>query len=61
MKIEIDFYCYKCGKGMCKYVDLNYKKEEIRIDINPCPDCLNEAREEGYKTGFNHGANSVRR
>lgn len=41
--IQLDFYCDACGKPMCNNIIYNNLRSIIRIE--PCENCLEEARE----------------
>ncbi len=42
--IQLDFYCNACGKPMCNNIFYDNIRSIIRIE--PCENCLEEAREE---------------
>lgn len=42
--IKLDFYCEVCGSPMCDNISYDNLRSIIRIE--PCENCLEEAREE---------------
>lgn len=42
--IQLDFYCEVCGNPMCNNIIYDNQRSIIRIE--PCENCLEEAREE---------------
>lgn len=44
---QIDFYCEKCGKPMCD--NITYDRYRSIIRIEPCENCLEQAREEARR------------
>jgi len=45
--IQLDFYCKVCGSPMCDNIIYDNLRSIIRIE--PCENCLEEAREEARK------------
>lgn len=52
-EISIEVYC-SCGNGLCNQTTC--KKYGV-ITIEPCEDCLQKAKEEGYNAGAHDGQN----
>ena len=44
-------YCSQCGRGLCNYT----KVSNLDVNVDPCPDCLKDARSEGYDNGLRKG------
>jgi hypothetical protein len=50
ISLEIYAKCNECGKDLKCGLSVNYyKSNEITIDVEPCPNCIAEALEEGRK------------
>lgn len=56
-EVEVDFevWCGTCGKGLCALTEVTNES----IEVDACPDCINEAeyigRDEGYSDGYEDG------
>lgn len=50
IKTEIEIWC-SCGKGLCE----QSVGGEGFIQIDPCENCLEKAKDEGYEQGFAAG------
>ena len=50
VEIDVEIYCATCGKGLCD-VSL-VRRSRNAIDVEACPECLNNARDNGYIKGF---------
>ncbi len=51
-EVEIDFYCGVCGKSL----DVKYKDwTKTSLVVDPCVDCVEEARDEGRAEGLEVG------
>lgn len=46
---EFEVYCGQCGKGLCNNCTetVTYNRQMNRLNIDPCENCLERAREEG--------------
>jgi len=51
IKAEFEVWC-SCGKGICHLVSVSGNN---RVSIDPCPDCLEKSRAEGYDEGYEAG------
>jgi hypothetical protein len=52
LEFEFEAYCAVCNSGICSNVDgqrgsYTKKSRDPYIDVTPCEDCLEEARQEG--------------
>ncbi len=58
-EVEFEVYCAKCGAGLCNNTKTNdarysYSGAHMAIlEVAPCENCLNEARDDGYEKGVN--------
>jgi hypothetical protein len=50
--IDLEFYCSNCGAAMCNNINLDYKWSYIAVNIEPCENCLENAKDEGYENGY---------
>ena len=43
---EIDFsvYCAACGEGLCSLTTVAQDAKENKVDVGPCPQCLEKAK-----------------
>lgn len=56
IEVNIEIYCGKCGKAICHLATPRTNTSECyssgptepTFDIEPCPDCQQEARDEGF-------------
>ena len=51
MTVSFSCYCSKCGAGMCGNVEVSESGRGIRLDIEPCEKCIENANEEGFEGG----------
>ncbi len=52
VSINIDVYCGKCGAGLCQQTGVSYYRGNQSFNVDPCQNCLDEAKEEGYQDGL---------
>jgi hypothetical protein len=52
--IYFEVYCANCGEGLCKLTTVD-ERSGIKLEINPCPKCLNNAESNGFDKGFIKG------
>lgn len=45
--ISFEAYCNKCGAGLCQNISVDSGYRGVKISIDPCDRCLEEAKEEG--------------
>lgn len=45
--ISFEAFCEKCGVGICNNISVESGYRGVKISIQPCEICLEEAREEG--------------
>ena len=53
--VEFYVYCANCGEGLCQNttVDEMHTRRRIpRVNVSPCPNCISDARAEGYQEGY---------
>lgn len=50
--IEVEVWC-SCGNGLCNQSTTERRGKGIVVE--PCPDCLEKARDEGYAKGYDNG------
>jgi hypothetical protein len=56
-EVEFEVYCSKCGAGLCnqtKTENASYSysgTRMARLEVEPCENCLKEAKDEGYEEG----------
>jgi hypothetical protein len=61
--IEFEVYCNKCGAGLCMEASTTdasgrYSAKSLpSVHVNPCPDCIKEAKDEGHDEGYEEGKN----
>jgi len=48
---NIEVWCGECGKGLCRLS----KGIKGGVEVEPCPDCLEEAKKEAYDEGYDEG------
>lgn len=53
INIDIPLYCAECNGGLCPGSDQDGRKQAFIV--GPCPKCLKEKYDEGYKEGFADG------
>ena len=53
--VDVDFsvYCAKCGAGLCGNRSTDDKR--MKMDVEPCDKCLENARDDGYSSGHDEG------
>jgi len=57
VEIEFEVYCNKCGNGLCNETSTadatnSYSNKRLpTVNVNPCPNCMNEKYDEGYERG----------
>jgi len=56
--VTIDLYC-SCGCHMCSYGIAGEKYGRPCFIIEPCPECLEKAKDEGYTRGLEEGRHEV--
>jgi hypothetical protein len=54
ISVDIDIYC-GCGKHMCQMAAGGSKHGRPCFTVEPCPDCLAEAKELGDSEGYDRG------
>ena len=52
VEIEFEAWCSDCGAGICG--DINVEGG-TKLKIEPCDNCLTNAKIEGYNEGYNEG------
>ena len=57
IEVDIEIYCAKCGAGICNNAEATRTKQrnEPSFRIQPCEDCLEDARKEGHDEGYKQG------
>ena len=52
-EVEFEVYC-SCGRGLCQESTANDGdwRASRRVTVEPCPDCIERAREKGYDDGY---------
>ena len=53
--IDFEVYCSKCGYGLCNSTKVNQGSRGIIVEIEPCPECLKSAYDEGHTDGYDKG------
>ena len=48
--VYFEVWC-SCGSGLCNQT----KDVKGGVEVEPCKDCLEKARDEGYATGYDKG------
>ena len=53
VEVEVDFevWCGTCGKGLCQSTEVN----DENIEVDACPDCINEAKQEERDDAYSDG------
>jgi len=52
-EIEFEVHCEKCGTELVSKFTTGYDSPEgFRMGVEPCSDCLESERQEGYDEGF---------
>ena len=56
VEIEFEVLCARCGNGLCRNTSTRegYRGRLI-AEVEPCENCLADARSEGYDEGFENG------
>jgi len=56
MGVELEIRCSKCGIGLNANLkaSTDYRRD-IFLEVEPCEDCLKEAKEEGDVEGYERG------
>ena len=54
IETEIEVYC-SCGNGLCGQSKVANNRRGQAITVEPCQKCLDAAKEEGAKDGYNEG------
>jgi len=57
--IYFEVYCANCGEGLCKLTTVD-ERSGIKLEINPCPECLKDAENIGFDKGFFKGREFTR-
>ena len=54
VELEVEIYYASCGKGLCNQssVSKTTRRRIDAIDVEACPKCLDSARDDGYKEGY---------
>lgn len=54
VSIEFYVYCANCGEGLCRNttVDTMRASGTPRVNVDPCPKCISDAKAEGYQEGY---------
>ena len=53
--IEFEIWC-SCGNGLCNQT----RDVKGGISVEPCENCLENAKDEGYNTGYKEGQEDMR-
>lgn len=56
--LYFEVFCAKCGKGLCKLTTVD-ERSGIKLEIEPCPECLKDAESDGFDKGFFKGLESA--
>ena len=52
MNVDVDFQVWcSCGEGLCHATSCRGS----HVTVEPCPVCLEKAKEEGYSDGYDAG------
>lgn len=49
--IYFEVFCAKCGNGLCKLTTVD-ERSGIKLEVQPCPECLKEAENAGLDKGL---------
>lgn len=49
--IYFEVYCANCGGGLCKHTTVD-EKSGVKLEIEPCPECLKTAENDGFNKGL---------
>lgn len=60
IEVTIDLYC-SCGHHMCSNGTSGSRHGRPCFTIEPCPDCLENAKAEGDRDGYERGLEDGRR
>jgi len=52
--IDFEVWC-SCGNGLCSQTDVQYGRSDPTVVIEPCENCLIDARNEGFQKGYDEG------
>lgn len=60
LELEFEVFCANCGAGLCnqtttKNADYSYSSRRAYINVEPCENCLQDARNDGYDEGHSKG------
>lgn len=50
LTIDVEFWCARCGKGICHLATQKYGKQGFNIE--PCPWCMSGEEEKGWEKGY---------
>jgi len=58
--IEVEICCKECGKNLSDYLNVEINKNDnIKISIDPCSKCMEDAEGNGYDKGYNDGKDVI--
>ena len=55
LELEFEVFCSVCGAGLCNNSSEGRNSHSQYISLEPCENCLEQAREEGRDEGYNQG------
>ena len=59
IEVEFEVYCGTCGRGLCNQSSTSSGRTVSRVDVEVCRHCLEEAKDEAYRNGYEDGRDSV--
>lgn len=53
-EVTFEVFCAKCGAGLCNQTNTRTSRQrgEPQVTVEPCSNCLDKARDEGYEDGY---------
>jgi hypothetical protein len=53
--VEVEVWCGTCGDGLCRTVNVRGNS----ITVSPCERCIEDAKRDGYNSGYDDGVHSM--
>ena len=57
--VSFEVYCGKCGAGLCNNSRTEERRGTLRVTVEPCEDCLTNAKNEGDTEGHDRGVQEM--
>lgn len=57
--IYFEVFCSNCGKGLCNLTTVD-ERSGLKVEVQPCPNCLKAAETEGFNKGFYRASEGTR-